>query len=150
MRLASFVQHRHNDVHAAGLTADGGDDALQVLVVVVGAHGNVHPIHFVGNAVVENVGQDINIMSADGFFERAFGFSGAKPGAIGLQLVGVTAVSDKIRIVHQLTVPLGTPLRQVFIHLGGDFLTAFHSHQAQHTNRDRNLMNWLLHSAFLL
>ena len=129
--LAAFIEHGHNDVDPASLAADGGDDPLQVLVVVVGAHGDVHAVHLVGHAIVEHIGKDVQIMASNRLLQAALGLAGAEPGALRLQLIGLPAIADEVRVVHHFSVPLRTPIHQILVHFSGDLLAALHSDEAQ-------------------
>lgn len=41
--LTAFVQEGHNDVDPLGAAADCANDALQILIVIVGRHGHFRP-----------------------------------------------------------------------------------------------------------
>ena len=55
--LSALIEHGHDDRDTACLAVDGGEDALQVGIVIVRTHGDLCAAHFVGDSVVESVDQ---------------------------------------------------------------------------------------------
>ena len=62
--LSSFVEHGHDDGDASCLAADRADGALEVRVVIVGAHHIVLAVHLIGQTVVEHIADDEDIVAA--------------------------------------------------------------------------------------
>ena len=73
--LPSFVEHGHDNGDASCLAAYGAYGALEVCVVVVGAHHIVPAVHLVGHAVVEHIADDKDIVAANGLLNVAFRFA---------------------------------------------------------------------------
>ena len=73
--LSALVYHRHNDRDTSRLAADGTDYALEVLIVVVGAHALLNTVHLICYAVVEQIAENVNIVSAHRLVQHAFSLS---------------------------------------------------------------------------
>ena len=97
--LSALVEHRHNYVDSSCLTADSADYALEISIVIVGAHGNGLTVHFVGNAVVENVANDEDIVSANGRVKIALAFACAESGAMCVYNERLVGSSPFLKIV---------------------------------------------------
>ena len=80
--LSAFIEHRHDNGNSSCLTADSTDDTLQISEMIIGGHGNLLTVHGVGFAVVEAVGDDINVMSAHGIVKHTLCFAGTESGAV--------------------------------------------------------------------
>ena len=78
--LAAFIQERHDHVKTAGLSADSGDDTLQILIMIVRGHVILMSCQRVSQAVIADVYHQIDIHSPDRVIDNAFGFAGAKTG----------------------------------------------------------------------
>ena len=64
--LAALIEIRHDHSDPAGLSADGSDDPLEVLEVIVGRHMILESEHFICLAVVDDVGEKIEVHTSDG------------------------------------------------------------------------------------
>jgi len=114
--LAAFVEHRHDDGDALGLAVDGGEDALEVAEVVVGAHTVHRAAHGVGDAVVERVGEKEDVLAADRVVEHALRLPRGKARA--------QRVDCKRAGVFE-------PFFEVKFHFPAEFFDAFHENQNQ-------------------
>ena len=129
--LPALVQHRHDNVDALGFAADSGDDALQILEVVVGGHGHFHAVHVKGFVVGAYVDDDVDVVPAHAFFDDALAFAGAEAGAVRLDQEGVT-VEPRHRVEFFVLGFLeGVPFFQPSVDLVAHFLAARHGDQAK-------------------
>ena len=72
--LTAFVEHRHDDGDPARLAGDGVDDTLQVGEMIVGTHRIFGAVHFIGNAVIVHIGDDVDVAAPQRFVENGFSF----------------------------------------------------------------------------
>ena len=77
--LAALVQERHDHVDALRLAANRADDALEILIVIVGGHGHLTAVHRVFDLVGGHVGDDVNVVAAYAAAKQALAFARAKP-----------------------------------------------------------------------
>ena len=63
--LAALIQEWHNDIDSAGFSTDGCDDTLQILEVVVRRHVVGVAAQRIGQAVVADIEQNVDIVTAD-------------------------------------------------------------------------------------
>ena len=91
--LTALVQKRHDDADAVRLAVGGGDDPLQILKVVVRRHMVDPAADFVGNAVVHDIRDDIEIRTADRLADHRLAFSGPVPREAGIQQIARLHVS---------------------------------------------------------
>ncbi len=107
--LPSLVKHRHDHRDTVSLTADSGDGTLQILVVIVGTHGNFLTEHLVLYAVVEAVGEDVNIPSAHRGVEETLSLARSESGAFCLDHKGsvIVVVSPFLEVIVNLVYKLG-------------------------------------------
>ena len=130
--LAALVEHGHDDVDALGAAADGRNDALEVLIVVVGGHGHFAPIHLIGDVVSSDVGQDVDVVAAHAVFDHTLALARAETGAMRLdqKIMPVGAHQGEERGVLQgflLLVPFHEPV----VDLLPQLLAARHGDQPQ-------------------
>ena len=104
--LTALIEEGHDDGDAARLAADGGDDPLQILEVVIRRHMICLAVQGVGHAVVAHVHHDVEIHAADGLLQHALGFSIAESGDISLDNIGRTLIAGERQAVLMLTFPL--------------------------------------------
>ena len=116
--LAPLVQHRHDDRDAACFAADGGDDALEICIVVIGAHALILSEHLVGDAVVEHIAEDVHILPPHRLLDGCFSFAGTEPATDGVRQVRVLSA-------------VASPLLQVPVHLLRKLFAAPHPDDAQ-------------------
>ena len=64
--LSAFIEERHDDVDTSGFSVAGGDDTLQILVVVIGRHMVGIAVHVVSNTMIAYIGENEQILTADG------------------------------------------------------------------------------------
>ena len=67
--LAALIQEWHNDIDSAGFSTDGCDDTLQILEVVVRRHVVGVAAQRIGQAVVADIEQNVDIVTADRFVD---------------------------------------------------------------------------------
>ena len=116
--LSALIEHGHDDGDSSCLTRNSSNDALKVGVVVVGAHGNGHAVHLVGNAVIENVTDDVHVLSAHGLLDQRLSLARTESGASDV---------DKIRVVRTKSVPV----LEIIVNLFCDFLASAHADHAE-------------------
>ena len=85
--------------------------------MIVRTHRNIHAVHFIGHAIVENVRKNIGIMSAERFVNDSLAFSRAKPRAI--------------RVYKECPLLILPPLMQIPVDIFEKLLAAFHSDDAE-------------------
>ncbi len=83
--LTAFIEHRHDDVDAIRLAADGGDNALEVGVMLVGRHRNVVTVELVGALIRADIADDEQVIAAHGILNHALALAGAEAWAVCLQ-----------------------------------------------------------------
>ena len=66
------------------LTANGGNDPLEVHKVVIWTHGDFLTVHVVGAVVCAYVAKNIDVIAADGFLDHALAFAVTEAGAMHL------------------------------------------------------------------
>ena len=87
--LAALVEERHDDVDPARFSANGCDDALQILKMIVRRHVVRIFSNGVGQAVVADIYEQIEIRAADRIFDDTFCLSGSKTRNTGIYQIGV-------------------------------------------------------------
>ena len=112
--LSALIEHRHDDRDSSRLAADGADDALEILIVVVRAHRDSHAVHLVGHAVVEHVADDIHVSAAHGLVNQPLCLARTETGAVCLCDVGL--------ILH-----MTAPVLDVVVYLCGKRLASAHT-----------------------
>ena len=117
--LAAFVEERHDDIDPAGLSADCGNDSLQILKMIVRGHVILVSEQGIGQAVVADVNQNVDVVSADGFVDHTFALAGTETGSLGFEDITAAFISfilGNILFVFCISAP-GSPLYQVVVHL---------------------------------
>ena len=61
--------------------------------MVVGAHRDVLIVHTVGNAVIEDVADDVQVVAADGFGDQRLGLAAAEARAVRVDQVAVEQIA---------------------------------------------------------
>ena len=132
--LASFVEHRHDDVDALRLPADRRDDALEVSVVLVRRHRHIPAVELVCALIRADVADDIQIISAHRIQQHPLAFAGAKARAVRTdqKAVGLRAV-EAVQLFVGAVVHL--PPGQVIVDSLAHLLAAAHGDDAQRCNR---------------
>ena len=69
MYKRQLIQEWHNDIDSAGFSTDGCDDTLQILEVVVRRHVVGVAAQRIGQAVVADIEQNVDIVTADRFVD---------------------------------------------------------------------------------
>jgi hypothetical protein len=83
--------------------------------MIIGAHGDFVSAHFVCNAIVETVGDDIYVMTAHGLMDKRLGFAGTESGAIDVDEIGGSLIV------------VAAPFLEIIVNLGNKLLTAAHA-----------------------
>ena len=117
--LSAFIEHRHDESQSASFAADRADHTLDVHKMIVGAHRNLLTIHFVGYAIIENVRENISIMTAKRFVNDRLTFTGAEARAFRVYEIRIGLIV--------------APFVQIRIHLGKECVAAFHADDTQIT-----------------
>ena len=82
--LPSLIEHGHNHVNTLGLSANGGNDPLQVHEVIVRAHGDLLAIHIIGAVVSAHITENIDVITANGFLNHTLALAISKAGTMYL------------------------------------------------------------------
>ena len=135
--LTAFIEVRHDDRDALGLLALGGDDALEVLEVVVRRHGHVHAVHAVGVGIVGHVAENVEVIAAYALTDDGLAFAGREAGAVGVQ----QEVAAQIAGIGQQNL-IGVfgfffPLNQIGVDLFAQALAAVHGNNSKRSDRLR-------------
>ena len=77
--LPAFIKERHDHVDPSGFSSYRGDDALQILIVVIRGHVIFVSAEGIGQAVVHNINENVEIHAANGFQNDTLGFACSKP-----------------------------------------------------------------------
>ncbi len=114
--LSALVEHGHDYVDTSCLTCDSADNTLKISVVIIGAHGYGLTVHFISNAVIENVTNDENVVTAYRSVKVTLTFAGSESGAVSLYNEGLVSASPFFKIV---------------VNSRGEFLASAHSDNAE-------------------
>ena len=118
LMLTSLVKHRHDYRYATRFARDSGDNALQIGVMVIGAHRNVLAVHLVGNAIVKGIAVKINVVTAHRLVQKSLCLARTEAGAVyGCKEGFLTAVSS--------------PFLEVVVNLRNELLASLHTDNAQ-------------------
>ena len=135
--LPTFVKIGHDHVDPAGFSADGGDNAFQVLIMVIRGHMVFLPEKGIGQTVVNDIHQKIEVHSADGFLNDAFSLSGPEPGNPAFEQIGIALIAGEDQAVLMFAFPLPAPFYEVMVHLLAERLAACQRDDPQRACRDR-------------
>lgn len=135
--LAALVEEGHDHVNAARFSAYCCDDPLQILEVIVRGHMVGMPAERVGQTVIADINQNIDVIAPDGFQDRSLGFAGAEAGSFAADQIGIPLVSVKKQGAFMLQFPFLSPLDQEIIHFLPQGGAAVHSDNAQAAVGDR-------------
>ncbi len=114
--LSSLVQKRHDNGNSGGLAVDGGDDALEILKVIIRRHMVDKAVHLIGQRIVGHIGQDEDVLAAAGVLDHALSLTGAEAHAFGLHAVIIAHISCKGRIVLHDAVVILPEISQMLVH----------------------------------
>ena len=73
--LTAFIEKRHDDVNTSCLSAYCGNDTFQILKMIIRGHMIGMAAQRVGQAVVADVNQQVQVIAADGIVDDAFCFA---------------------------------------------------------------------------
>ena len=118
--LSAAVEDRHDDVDSVCLAGCCLNDALEILEMIVRAHGILHAEVVIGHAVVAHVGDDEQILAADGLLDHALAVTGGETRALTLYEEGIGLETALVCPFHEIIIDLVSKL-------GG----TVHSNQAQ-------------------
>ena len=79
--LSAFIEERHDDVDTSQRTVAGSDDTLQILVVVIRRHVVGIAVHVVSNTMIAYIGENEQILTADGLADLRFASPASETGA---------------------------------------------------------------------
>ena len=113
--LAALVQERHDHGDPLCLSAYGSNDTFQILEMVIRGHMIGIAVKGVGHVVVAYVNQNVNVISADRFFDDTFGFAGTKTGSCCTDDVAVPLIAFESDVALVLVFPLITPGNQIVV-----------------------------------
>lgn len=102
--LSAFIEERHDDVDTSGLAVAGGDDTLQILVVVIRRHVVGIAVHVVSNTMIAYIGENEQILTADGLADLRFGFTASETGHIHVYEIVALDIAVKGRIVFHFVI----------------------------------------------
>ena len=116
--LSAFIKHGHDQSYTTSLTADRAKHTLDILIMIVGTHGYVHTVHFVSNAVIEDVSINVSIVSSQGFVNDRFTFTGAETGTFCVYKIGRSVL-------------LSSETAQITVNLRKEFVASLHADNAE-------------------
>ena len=102
--LSAFIEERHDDVDTSGFAVAGGDDTLQILVVVIRRHVVGIAVHVVSNTMIAYIGENEQILTADGLADLRFGFTASETGHIHVYEIVALDIAVKGRIVFHFVI----------------------------------------------
>ena len=129
--LTAFIEHGLDHRDALGLAGDGGDDALEVLEMIVGRHGHFLPVHFIGNVMGAHIHDDVHVQTADALAQHGLAFTRAKARAGALDQEGIAVYTRAGVILLVLHFLQAVPFEQPLIDLFADLLAAGHGDDAK-------------------
>ena len=113
--LAAFIEEGHDHIDPACLSAHCRDDPFQILKMVVGRHVVHLSAQGIGKGIIANIHHQVQVISADRFFQNALGFSGTKTGRICPDQIGVPFVTLKFQVVLLLMIPVPAPFHNIIV-----------------------------------
>ena len=102
LMLPALIQKGHDNSDAVGFSACRRDNPFQILIVVIRGFAVYVTVHLIGDAVVADIQQDIEILAADGFPEDSLALAGAETGAVHVGKKIIFMISLKSGIVCQI------------------------------------------------
>lgn len=90
----------------------------------------------VGQAVVADIYEQIEIRAADRIFDDTFCLSGSKTRNTGIDQIGVPCVGAQLRAVQMLMLPFLSPFDDVGVDLIAERLTALQGNDSEFTDRN--------------
>ena len=102
--LSAFIEERHDDVDTSGFAVASGDDTLQILVVVIRRHVVGIAVHVVSNTMIAYIGENEQILTADGLADLRFGFTASETGHIHVYEIVALDIAVKGRIVFHFVI----------------------------------------------
>ena len=115
--LAALIKIWHDYVNSAGFSADGSNDTLHILEMVIRRHEVCVRSDRIGKTVVGHIYHNIDVVTTDRFVDGTLGFAGTETGILGFDNVRITFVSLECERIHSRILSLGTPFNQPVIHL---------------------------------
>ena len=85
LMLSAFVQKRHNNADSFCFSCSGRDDSLQILIMVVRRHVVFVAAYFIGETVIADINENIQVGAADRIIDMSFSFSGAESRAVAVE-----------------------------------------------------------------
>ena len=92
--LAALIEVGHDHGDPSGLSADGSDRSLEVLVVIVRRHVVFKTKHLVGLAVIDDISKKIEIHSPHGLGDHSLTFTGSETGKVTVYDIRGALVAD--------------------------------------------------------
>ena len=135
--LAAFIQVRHDDVDPSGLAADGGNHPLQIQKMIVRGHMVRFAAHLVGETVIADVDQNIQIFTADRVVDDSLAFPASESRILRADQVVVPGISFKLREGLVPVIPLGPPFYDVIVHLAAELFARLQSNNPEVADRKR-------------
>ena len=90
----------------------------------------------IGQTVVGDIDQKIEIRTADRFFDHTLGFTGAEPGYGGIQNIRIPLITRESKRIFMLTLALSSPIDKIVIYFFAQRFTAFQRNDAKRDNGD--------------
>ena len=112
--LTATVEQRHNYADSVCLSADRLNDSLKILIVVVGRHTVDATEIVVGAAIVSDVDENEDVVTANGGFDQSLSVTRGKAGTLILDEEGVNVESAVTGPAYKVVVDLASELRGTF------------------------------------
>jgi hypothetical protein len=135
LMLSALVKEGHYHGDAPCFSAYGGDQTLEILIMIIGRHVVFVTAERIGKTVVADVNKKIEIGTSDRFVDRSLGFAGSEPRYFGIEDIGIALVALKGKGGMMLVLPFGPPFYKVLIDLMPHIHKAFKGNDTKGTNR---------------
>ena len=112
--LSAFVKHGHDNSDTSCLTRDSRYYTLEILEMIVGAHGYFLAVHTICHAVVEAVTDNVYIVTSHRVVEHTLCLTRTESRA-------VSGVDERAVVI------MAAPLTKIVIDLVDELITTFHS-----------------------
>ena len=90
----------------------------------------------IGQTVIGNIYQKIQISAADGFLNDTFCFTGTETRNLCLQNIGISLITGECKTVLMLAFTLGSPFYEIIVDLFAERLATFQRDDAERTYRN--------------
>ena len=132
--LAAFVQERHHDADSVCLSVCRGDDALEVLEMVIGAHVVDVSELAVGDAVIAYINEDEKVNAPYGLIDDTLALAASETGKVHVDDVIVCGISIGVLLCGVLGRDLLPELDQILVDGLSHFFASGQSDQLERSD----------------